>query len=443
MKAIIAITLFFLAFNISAQKIFIYGTVKSVSGQAVIGSSILINDEIMAITDINGFYSMETTKKDSIVVKVKYLGFASQIKKLPIVADTIRYNLDFILKLEPFLLDEVYIEAKARSLFEKDDWTILDYIIDDNVIIVLATEVPKLYLYVFNLKGKLLIKKLLDQQYKNIIKSCLGGLHLIGDENCSEFIVKNSTIEIKNSYSRTLYDSFLASCIMGFDSIYIFKSYSDFNKNITFYCYNHDKSKKVLYEVFDKEAAYYARKDLNDIIASYYKTIFKMNNDSNSIKIADNIIERGEWNGDLEDLAITDDLMFKILWFKNVSTKKINAELTQINNKLFVVDFVNNEIINANFNNVDKKKKLIHVGKCKNPSLMIDPLKDDTYLTCDNYDIYEIKELENEIFINKIYEISSNIYHPKKKSIYNGVLYFMSYDNTKATYNKINKLKLY
>ena len=366
-----SVLFFLLPIFLNAQSITIYGLIKSNQEQPVRFASISINNKYVAMSDNNGFYSFSFNYTDSIKLSIKSLGYKTIEKIVKIDDLKKKYKMDFILELKPVKLNEVYIEAKTTSLFKKEDWNILDFLIDKDVIIVLARDIPKLYLYVFNMNGKLLSRKHLTSEYNRLYKSCLGRYHLIGEKQNSEFAYSKDKIIIVKKYDRKQFEKYISPCVLKYNSKFIFKEYTQFNKRIRYFYYDENKVRKNIYEVFDKESAEYTQKDYYEIINLYYKTINK-SNDIESGKYYTNIIKENEWNGDLDDLAITADLMFKIMWFKNISLKEANAKIVEIDNKLYVLDFVNKKIVQVDINGSNEIKGEIFIKKCKTPQISTD-----------------------------------------------------------------------
>ena len=431
---------FLLPIYLNAQSITVYGLVKTRDEQPVSFASLFMNNKYVAMSDENGFYSFSCQYVDSIKLAVKSLGYSKKEKIVKIGTLKKKYKIDFKLELRPVKLNEVQIEAKAISLFEKEDWNILDFLIEKDIIIVLARDIPNLYLYFFDINGKLLSREHLNSDYTRLFKSCSGGYHLIGEKYNLEFTYNDKKLKIIKKYTRKQFDDFLLPCVLKYHSNFIFKEFTQFNKRIRYFYYDKNKERKIIYEVFDKESAEYAQKDYFDIINLYYKTIDE-SNDIESKKYYTNVIGDKDWNGDLDDLAITSDLMFKIMWFKNISLKEANAKIVEIDNKLYVLDFVDKKIVKVNINGRNEIIADILIRKCKSPQIVTDMVDNKKYLICNNKDVFELNKENNKISLTKLYKIKSYFRFPRKIKIYNNEIFFLKYDNIKTTYNKIVKLK--
>ncbi len=445
MRLLITIILFLFLEIIQAQEVDIFGSIESIDSQKLSFVSIYQDGNLVALSDENGYFSFVCQYSDSLKLSVNSIGFKSVTKVLMLTKDNLKYQVDFVLDTDYNKLDEIRIIEKAINVFSINNWNILDYLIDKKNIFVLAEDIPKIYLYAFDIKGKFLSKKLLHTKYKELFISCLGGYHLIGNNECSEFLYINKSIEIKKKYKRKQFEDFLLPCKIKYDSILIFKGFQNLNKKIQFYYYNENKEKEIIFNVFNREKAKYTSKEYRELIYLYYKTINKENNDPNSVTFHYNIIEDGNWSGDLLDLVISYDLMLKVMWFKNISLKKINADIVNIDNKLFVFDFENNNYSIVPFaKNNSKGYKLNHFeGDFKTPKIITDIKTNINYIVSDNRDIYKITKIKHEISVSKIYEIDSKYFFPRRVSIIDNELYFLVYDNLHSMYNKIVKKKLF
>ncbi len=445
MRFLTIISLFLLTSITQGQKVDIFGSIESIDSQKLSFVSIYQDGNLVALSDENGYFSFVSEYYDTITLSVNSLGFKPITKKLILIKNRLKYQVDFVLETDYVKLEEINITEKAINVFDINNWNILDYLINENNIFILTEDIPKTYLYVFDIKGKLLSKKLLDTKYKKLFISCLGGYHLIGNNEGSEFLYINQSIEIKKKYKRKEFEDFLLPCKLKYDSILIFKGFQNLNKRVQFYYYNENKEKEIIFDVFNVVEAKYTSKEYRELIHLYYKTISKENNDPNSVIFHYNIIEDGNWSGDLLDLVISYDLMFKVMWFKNISLKKINADIINIDNKLFGFDFENNKYGMIPFaQNSSNDYKLNHFeGNFKTPKIITDTKTKINYIVSDNRDIYKITKIKDEISVSKIYEIDSKYYFPRRISIADNQIYFLIYDNTKSLYNQIVKKELF
>ncbi len=444
MRVLTIISFLLLTGIIQGQKVEIFGSIQSSTGEKLSFVSIYQNDNLVAMSNQNGYFSLVSEYSDSLSLSVNMIGFKPMTKILTLVKHKKKYQVDFVLETDYVKLDEIRISEKAINVFDLNDWNILDYLIDENNIFVLAEDIPKLYLYVFDIKGKLLSKGLLETKYKKLFVSCLGGYHLIGKEQCREFSYKNKSINIKKEYTKNEFEKFLQPCQLKYDSTLIFKEFEAFNKMIQFYYYNEDKVKEVIFNIFNTDEANYANSEYSKLITFYYVTVNRLNNDINSLKFYDNIIEDGTWSGDIDDLAITFELMHKVMWFKNIALKKISADIVRIGSELFVFDFENNNYGIVPFATNESKENELNPFEesFKKPQIITDIITNVSYIVSDNREIYKIIKNKDKISFDKIYEISSEYYFPRRISIMDNQLYFLLYDNTKSMYNQVVRKEL-
>ncbi len=444
MRLLKIISFFLFTGIVQGQKIDVFGSVQSSVGEKLSFVSIYQNDNLVTLSNQNGYFSFICEYSDSLKVSVNMIGFKPMKKILTLVKNRKKYQVDFVLETDYVRLDEIRITEKPINLFDINDWNILDYLIDEDNIFVLAEDIPKLYLYVFDIKGKLLSKNLLKMKYKQLFVSCLGGYHLIGEDQCCEFLYKNKSIAIKEKYTRSQFEDFLLPCKLKYDSTLIFKVFKDVNKRIQFYYYNEDKEKEIIFDVYNAEEAKYTSREYRELISLYYLTINELNSAPDRLRYYYNIIEDGSWSGELQDLAISKELVAMVMWVKNSLLKKINADIVNIDNDLFVFDFENNNYGIVPFSGKDSKDyELTHFeSEFKKPEIITDIITNVNYIVSDNREIYKIIKNKDKISFDRIYEIGSEYYFPRKISIIDNKLYFLIYDNQKSMYSQIGRKDL-
>jgi len=177
------------------------------------------------------------------------------------------------------------------------------------------------------------------------------------------------------------------------------------------------------------------------IINIYYRAVANPNRKDISYGFKkENIIENGQWDGDLMKLIISDTLFNHISNFINIDSRPIKTYLEIINNKLFLFDFSNNRILNLDINGTINSEVEIEQRKCRNQKIIKDDVGDIIYLICNDNDIFELNPQTGEAKLK--YTISSDYLYPKNVYINDGELYFMSYDYSKYTFNKLIRIKL-
>ena len=113
---IIILTLIITNF-IQAQNYKVTGTVRDeTTGESLIGANIFIPDlNIGAVTNTEGFYSIENVKVGTYQVTVSYIGYLKQNKNIKISGNT---KLNFSLEPSSVLLDETVVKGTRAVLRE-------------------------------------------------------------------------------------------------------------------------------------------------------------------------------------------------------------------------------------------------------------------------------------------------------------------------------------
>ena len=438
------VLIFILTFTspILSQTYNIYGKVISEYGESLSGVSIFQNGNFMTLTNNKGEYLFYSDIIRNVNITAKLYGYNVKSNQIFITAKDSIYNLDFILDIKSINLNKIEIKAKSINAFSKTDWTILDFAVLDSCIVVLAKVGRKSSIFLFSQNGKLISKNWLNENYNKIEISCLGGVHLVGKMICSEIkIIKRKVVFIEK-YSRKNFNDLLANCCVTYDSISIFKELSKHNKMIVYYYFDKKikKSKKII-KIFDEKAFRFAKSQYNRIIKEYYKTIASPGvNEINADFPAYNIIEEGEWDGDLTQLMISNELIKMIGFYRFVLSHPLKSKILNISKKLYVFDFINNQIININLDGDIIAKLSISLDKCSDLIVLKDDKLPNVYLICNHNRVFSL-DMNNGI-TNLVYTFN-NIRFPEDFSVHNDCIYFKSYDIASSRYTKLHRVKLY
>lgn len=443
-KRIYILYLFILSLSqsIYSQTIEVRGIISSEKGQAINGATVLANDKIVAISDVNGYFSFQTDYRDKILLSIRHIGYTVfDYKVIPQKGKSI-YNIKITLKESPVELNEITIESKAVSVFKKKDWIILDYLVFDSTIVVLSKEFKDILLYTFEYSGKFLSKEKLSYPYKSLYISCLGGLHLIGKEQCQEFEIEDGEIYFNDIYQTAKFYNFIKPCCLVYKNTPIFKDFLNHNQKAVYYYFDDSKTKQhKIFVAFNELNFSSVNKGYNRIISLYYYSIShpQISDISNDFD-KENIIETGDWDGDLLKLAISDDLFRMISNFINIESRPINTHLDIIKDKLFLFDFSNNRILNLDLNGEIMSDVKIKNSKCKRQNIVKDESNDVIYLVCNEQSIFKLNYQKGETDL--VFSMPEEYLFPKKIMINNGNLFFIHYDYTKYSYNQLVKTKL-
>ncbi len=443
-KRIYILYLFILSLSqsIYSQTIQVRGIISSEKGQVINGATILANDKIVAISDFNGYFSFQTGYQDTILLNIRHIGYAAfDYTVIPQKGKSF-YNLKITLKDVTVELSEIMIESKAVYVFDKKDWIILDYLVYDSTIVVLSKEFKDIFLYTFEYSGKLISKEKLSYPYKSLYISCLGGLHLIGKEQCQEFEIEDGDIYFNDIYQTDKFYNFIKPCCLVYKNTPVFKDFLNHNQKAVYYYFDDSKTNQhKIFIVFNELNSRSVNKVYNRIISLYYYSISHPQMSDISYDFdKENIIEAGDWDGDLMKLAISDSLFDMISNFINIESKPVNTHLDIIEDKLFLFDFSNNRILNLGLDGKIISNVKINNNKCKRQNIVKDVSNDKVYLVCNEQSIFKLNYQTGETDL--VFSIPEEYLFPKRIKINSGDLFFINYDYAKYSYNQLVKTKL-
>jgi len=425
-KYFLVLILAFASVALSAQVTTVRGEVKDVLGRIVPGVNVSLDSRTGTTTDLRGYYEIAAPAGDSVRIVFSHVGY----HKVDTTIQTGKPGTVVVLHMkmvqESRGLEEVVVTEKYISLFERRDWTIIDFDVYEDRIVVLANEKRTPFLFNYNLDGRIVSKLKLDGEYEHVYKSCIGALHLVGEKTCHQISVADRVIDTFDTYPRTYFDTYIKPCVANNDLTVVHKNLTNLNKRIVYQSYSKLKQDpRIVYEVIDQDAYTVARGMLRAIVQAYYAEISSPS--SNSIRAgfpSENIIEDGTWKGDLKDLIISNKLHRMVSYYLNVESKPISSDLAYVSDKYVVLDYLNKKMIELSANDLHTIRTN-GIGKLRKPTLIHDDKRQKYYIM--EYDINP--SIRQVLVDDQALDVSDRILEPNKvffpfkACVYNGVLY--------------------
>jgi hypothetical protein len=371
------------------QNISISGVVRSTEGVPLEQAEIYVNDSLCGLSNTNGFYVVSIPFNTDIYVGVYTLGYRGLQKEFHPVLEDLNLIIDFELEVEAFRLEQVEIVTKAVNLFSKTDWYIYDFLIHEHKLFVLGREFPDYFLYIFDLTGKLVLKKPLDYKFDLLHKSCLGGLHLAGKEFCRQVNIGPDSIALGEPYAREKFDGLILPCKIVYKSIPIFESRTAYNQVKKYYSFTKNHHIYDILTVSNQDNIHYAEDIYKEIMQEYLREINKRK--TSSVEYVDNKFENPSWAGSLDDLSITSKLMLKISMFKGTVSRSIAAEIFQQDSLLYVIDLENKILYNIDPVLNKSAHNKIMLETCKKSEFFPNEGYGDAYVLCSRKKLFKIK----------------------------------------------------
>jgi hypothetical protein len=413
-----ALLLFFIlstGSSLSAQETTIQGRVLLDEVENAQGALITLQDSLYDVVNENGefFYELDVPLK-SYHFFISYLGYET--------LDTIIINnpsnilgFDFSLKKKINTTPEVIVtEKRELNLFKKSNWTILDMVLFEESFFLIAIEKNKRYLFRYNKEGMFLEKQKMEK-INSFYISCFGSLYVMTEVSCFQLAIEEE-IKIVAEMFISKFNEKLKPCIVFYDSNIICEYLSRHNKMKNYVRIWNKGERKTIVSIFDEEAAKLARSYYNGIIGTYYQAISTP--DENSISYAYgsepvNIVAAGTWDGDLTRLVIDHVLHQMVSYFLNVESKPIYVLNFFYEERLYLIDYVNQEFLSFDARNEFSKEKIDFDFDWKIRLELLRNKSNETVYFYAGNDIYEMDTNEGGLQIVKISSISDELFFSK------------------------------
>ncbi|MFT4666765.1 MAG: hypothetical protein ACI8YQ_004788 [Polaribacter sp.] len=426
-KVVLTLFLITLSTAIHSQSNTIVGNIKSDEGNPISEVLIFTNDSIFTLSDVDGNFILPNLSGDSLLVHFKSLAF-SDLDTVVYFKESKEVILDIELRRKLYDLGEVVISDSKENLFDKENWTILDYLAKDNLIFILSLENPKRSLHSFSSEGYFIDRLELKEKYNELFLSCTGGLHMLGKRNCAEFKNEKDALTIFKIYERSVFESTLETCLDQFENQFIFKSYANHNKRINYFFYL-DQQAELLAGVWDKNAQKVAESYRREIIGMYLGNLDGKNKNAIDSGITkDNIIADGSWNGDLRALINSRELVKKVAYFRNVVASPVRSAEIRTKEEYFIIDFVQSLAKSICCDPLQTTSTLpLHgeIWKDKKLEVFQDGTQNISFLKNRKDEIYEVYLERDKLKAKFISILPQQSNFARMHSINNGVCYFV------------------
>ena len=215
-------------------------------------------------SDYKGDYSFYLDTIPAILT-VSHVGFATK----KIILDTSTFKMTLYLSPEATMLKEVVISATPQEVVYKDEhFAVLDYEIDSGYVYLL------IYRNRFS-KSELVCRTpggdsiattgLLPFSPKNVVKDCLGYLHVLSGDSAWQVYRQGDRIRLIHAVTIRRYDEVLSDCVASTQDLLYFKRTTDQGLGTEFYTINRkNNQRKWVAQVRDEKKAKMLRRNQED-----------------------------------------------------------------------------------------------------------------------------------------------------------------------------------
>ena len=387
-----------------------------------------LNTKKNIFSDNEGYFEINANVNDTIVIKS--LGFSTLT--FYVSSDLLDGNVHFFyLKEISKVLNTVEVNSdRLKDVFNYKNENVIDFEFWNGFLLVLSHKNNAYYLSL--IRNGMIKKKytLTTIKPKKIKIDCYQNIH-ISTKNISYQIQLDTSIHYIDSVVNEKYDLFLEPIIYCNDNLFSEK-YIKHNQKYLLLKFNQlNKTNDVIYYSYDTKQELIAKQKYNEIIAYYYSVTNE----------TENIILNKFWDGDVLKLAVTDTLIEKIGWYKNIISQNINVQSFSLKNSIVIFDFFKDSIFSFNSNGEKiYSTDFLYQKTVNKPQVLLDNKLNQFYIYYPSFKSFKIDKINILTGKNTTILNISDIINPKKCLIHNNWIYIL--DNIETSFYKLYKIKL-
>ncbi|MFK7808964.1 MAG: carboxypeptidase-like regulatory domain-containing protein [Saprospiraceae bacterium] len=419
-----------LGVNLHAQKISINGIVQSSEGVKLTGAAVVLANETGTSTNKEGLFFLKTDKQNSYQISVSMLGFKT-LDTMVVAVGGDNIFLELTLEQNIFEQPEIIVRPDEITLFDRNDWTILDYDIFDHQLVVLSIRGRKRKLQLYTMQGYLLSELDVDRQFNEIHISCTNRVHLVGKTEGLEIITNdNNRLTKKSTYDINQFHTLIEPCLFKHNGDFVFKSHSRHNKRVHVFKYLKDTKptkQELIHELYDKQAAQTAQSYYREIIGLYYQAIESPEVGSTTEGFAlDNTIRLREWSGNLTELAVTNELVMAISYYRNVEARPIFYAVFLQDDNVVVMDVLEKGFMVFDKKGKQKFRKVKDLDWKSEYKVVTDAITNKNYLIDDKDNVYLFSNTKKKCTLDVVGQLPKEGTYKRMARVEDGVFYYVT-----------------
>jgi len=418
MRILFILFLFFCTSVSLAQHIDIYGQVTDADGEPMSGATINYQPKSGTVTDSNGNFHIETTAKNSIKLKIRFIGYKT-VDTLLTLDNATEVFLQITMSPDLQELPNIEISAKYQNIFDNYRSHIIDFTISKNIFYLIVKKGQKTFLCKANLNGTILEEHKLENSYNRFYNSCMGGVILVGSEWCAELHNLDDKLFITNEFSIDHFNKYIVPCKLKRNETLLFKNISKHNKKIDYFKFEQDRNPIIFYTVHDKKGEMVSQSYYRELLGAYYRETENVSiNDIDYGFERQNIIDDGAWNGDLQDLIITNITHRLVLQYQALGLQEVESDLFVVDGTIYILDVLNKQIVQVREDlEYAYPIDIFDLDDIK----IISDNKTSTYFQIDD-DLYAVQIEANKMQLELVKELE-HCYFNERKLLHEGILY--------------------
>lgn len=444
------------------QTYILHGRVLDELGDGLPLANLSVNGQPAATSDTSGQYRLRLDQLPA-EITCTYIGYKAKSVYLTRESFQARQDQSFALhfRMQPDVHDLSVVTVSAPRIRVLHD-DAAEYVIDFEFVderMVLLIKSGKDYLVRLTDGADQPLQELaIDFVPDRLHKSCLGGIHVVGEQTCRELLFRGETVDSSIAYPKRIFRQLIEPCVAFTGGAYVLKRHYGFNQQVRYVRFDSLQGRPVLLaEISDMRTATLAEGMIGNIIAS-------LKNAPNASAIyIDGMFydepgfERNLWNRFLswnpEDgisfmhqLMLSGGLDQAIMQLKNWYLQPVYAPAFAIRDSLFLYDFQEHRV--HIFTDSLRSCEVYGQGLGQLKSWKKDMYLDQLYMRLytrlwekGQWTFHEISPATGEIR-------RSSPAEPKHKYIRNykirdGYVYYLARPNAVSNYDRLFRISLY
>ncbi len=257
----------------SQQVYILYGRVLDESGNGLPLANLSVNGDPAVSSDTNGRYRLRLDRLPA-EITCTYIGYKAKSVYLTRESFQARQDQSFALhfRLEPDVHDLSAVTVSApriRVLHDDADEYVIDFEFVDERMVLLIKSGKDYIVRLTDGEDRPLQELPMDFAPDRLHKSCLGGIHVVGEQTCRELFFRDERIDSSVAYPKHIFKQLIEPCAAFTGGSYVLKRHHGFNQYVRYVRFDSLQGRPVLLaEISDIRAATLAEGMVSSIIAS-------------------------------------------------------------------------------------------------------------------------------------------------------------------------------